>query len=169
MPEVTRWVFTICCGTMICGVVSILTPEKGSQRLMGMVLGLFMLCCFLLPAGLGLELDPTGLALPEAASAMEDAHREITRYFMEDTARLARKELEEELEQELAADGINGEDFQIYIEADDPEKAGPGLRVTVTLPPEHRDRREELQNRLEQKLGIGVTVRCRGEDDREGL
>ena len=52
MDLVDRWVFTICCGTLLCGVVSILAVGKGTQRLMQLVLGLFMLCCFLLPAGM---------------------------------------------------------------------------------------------------------------------
>ena len=71
MDEVGRWVFTICCGAALCGVVSVLLPSKGMEKLMRMVLGLFMLCCFLLPAGL--ELDLAELEPPEAASAMEEA------------------------------------------------------------------------------------------------
>ena len=34
MDLVDRWVFTICCGTLLCGVVSILAVGKGTQRLM---------------------------------------------------------------------------------------------------------------------------------------
>ena len=169
MSEITRWVFTICCGTMLCGIVSVLSPGKGSERLMGMVLGLFMLCCFLLPAGLELDLDQELSGLSEASSAMESAADEITQYFLRDTADRAREELERAAEQQLAEVGINEEDFQIYIEADDPEGTGLGLTVVITLPMALQDREEELQGRLEEGLGIAVRLQYRGEDDREGL
>lgn len=161
MSEITRWVFTVCCGAMLCGVVSILTPGKGSERLMGIVLGLFMLCCFLIPAGLDLDLGLSGSGLADASSAMEAAAGEITRYFLED----AQEELEERLEQELVEDGINEEDFQIYIEAEDPgEESGLELTAVVTLPAGLRDEKKELQGRLEQALGIAVEIRYREEE-----
>lgn len=166
MSEITRWVFTVCCGAMLCGVVSILTPGKGSERLMGTVLGLFMLCCFLIPAGISLDLALDGPDLADASSAMGSAAEEMTRYFLEDT----QNELRRRLEQELAEAGINGEDFQIYIEAEAPgEERGLGLSATVTLPSGLRDRENELKERLEQALGVAVAIRCREEKNREGL
>lgn len=168
MSEITRWVFTICCGAMLCGIASILSPGKSSERLMGMVLGLFMLCCFLLPAGLDLKLELTGQDLSDASSAMESAAGEITRYFLDDAARRAQEELRQRLEQELAGTGINEEDLQIYIEADDPgEDNGLAITATVILPARLRDRLEV--RRLEEALGIAVELRYREEDDREGL
>ena len=74
MDEVGRWVFTICCGAALCGVVSVLLPSKGMEKLMRMVLGLFMLCCFLLPAGL--ELD-RGLARGEFRMLTEEEAEKI--------------------------------------------------------------------------------------------
>lgn len=161
MPEITRWVFTVCCGAMLCGIVSILTPGKGSERLMGMVLGMFMLCCFLLPAGLKLELAAVIPELDDASSAMESAAEEITRYFLQDTADRAQEELRRSLEQELRGYGINEEDFSIYIEADDPGEDGLGLTAEVTLPEALRERREELEEHLREKLGIAVRIRYR--------
>lgn len=162
MAEVNRWVFTICCGTLLCGVVSILVPSKGMERLMGMVLGLFMLCCFLLPAGLELELPAP--ELPEASSAMESAAGEVTDYFLQDTAGRSQERLRELAAKELLEYGINEKDIQIYIETDDPkEGSGLGLAAELVLPPSLQDRQEELQTRLEQALGITVRLTYRRE------
>jgi len=162
MAEVNRWVFTICCGTLLCGVVSILVPGKGMERLMGLVLGLFMLCCFLLPAGLELDLDLA--ELPEASSAMESAAGEVTEYFLRDTADVSRERLRELAAKELLEYGINEKDIQIYIETDDPQQGGGlGLTAEVALPPRLQDRHEELQTRLEQALGIAVELTYRRE------
>ena len=157
MDLVDRWVFTICCGTLLCGVVSILAVGKGTQRLMQLVLGLFMLCCFLLPAGMELELPELAPSAP--ASAMEEAAGAVTGYFLRDTARRSEEELRRLAAKELREYGINEKDIQIYIEADGPRE-GSGLAFTVelVLPRQLQERQQELLPRLEQALGITVRL-----------
>lgn len=157
MDLVDRWVFTICCGTLLCGVVSILAVGKGTQRLMQLVLGLFMLCCFLLPAGMELELPELAPSAP--ASAMEEAAGAVTDYFLRDTARRSEEELRRLAAKELQEYGINEKDIQIYIEADGPRE-GSGLAFTVelVLPRQLQERQQQLLPRLEQALGIAVRL-----------
>ena len=157
MDLVARWVFTICCGTLLCGVVSILAVGKGTQRLMQLVLGLFMLCCFLLPAGMELELPELAPSAP--ASAMEEAAGAVTGYFLRDTARRSEEELRRLAAKELREYGINEKDIQIYIEADGPRE-GSGLAFTVelVLPRQLQERQQQLLPRLEQALGIAVRL-----------
>ena len=157
MAEVGRWVFTICCGAALCGVVSVLLPSKGMEKLMRMVLGLFMLCCFPLPAGL--ELDLAELEPPEAASAMEEAAQRATHHFLQDTLSRSQEELRRLAGKELEESGINEKDIQIYIEADGPRE-GSGLAFTVelVLHRQLQERQQELLPRLEQALGIAVRL-----------
>ena len=157
MDLVDRWVFTICCGTLLCGVVSILAVGKGTQRLMQLVLGLFMLCCFLLPAGMELELPELAPSAP--ASAMEEAAGAVTGYFLRDTARRSEEELRRLAAKELREYGINEKDIQISIEADGPRE-GSGLAFTVelVLPRQLQERQQQLLPRLEQALGIAVRL-----------
>ena len=157
MDLVDRWVFTICCGTLLCGVISILAVGKGTQRLMQLVLGLFILCCFLLPAGMELELPELAPSAP--ASAMEEAAGAVTGYFLRDTARRSEEELRRLAAKELREYGINEKDIQIYIEADGPRE-GSGLAFTVelVLPRQLQERQQQLLPRLEQALGIAVRL-----------
>ncbi len=157
MDLVDRWVFTICCGTLLCGVVSILAVGKGTQRLMTLLLGLFVLCCFLLPAGMELELPELAPSAP--ASAMEEAAGAVTGYFLRDTARRSEEELRRLAAKELQEYGINEKDIQIYIEADGPRE-GSGLAFTVelVLPRQLQERQQQLLPRLEQALGIAVRL-----------
>ena len=156
MTEVNRWVFTICCGAVLCGAVSVLLPSRGTERLMRLVLGLFMLCC-LLPAGMRLELPD--LDPPEAAASMEQAAGEVTEFFLQDTLERSREELRQRAVEELRESGINGQDIQIYIEADGPRE-GSGLAFTVelVLPRQLQERQQQLLPRLEQALGIAVRL-----------
>ena len=156
MTEVNRWVFTICCGAVLCGAVSVLLPSRGTERLMRMVLGLFMLCC-LLPAGMRLELP--ALDPPEAAASMEQAAGEVTEFFLQDTLERSREELRQRAVEELRESGINGQDIQIYIEAKEPKDDGrPELTAELILPRELADRGEELRQLLEKELGIAVRL-----------
>ena len=157
MDLVDRWVFTICCGTLLCGVVSILAVGKGTQRLMQLVLGLFMLCCFLLPAGMELELPELAPSAP--ASAMEEAAQRATHHFLQDTLSRSQEELRRLAGKELEESGINEKDIQIYIEADGPRE-GSGLAFTVelVLPRQLQERQQQLLPRLEQALGIAVRL-----------
>ena len=150
MTEVNRWVFTICCGAVLCGAVSVLLPSRGTERLMRLVLGLFMLCC-LLPAGMRLELP--ALDPPEAAASMEQAAGEVTEFFLQDTLERSRAV------EELRESGINGQDIQIYIEAKEPKDDGrPELTAELILPRELAGRGEELRQLLEKELGIAVRL-----------
>ena len=162
MDEVRQWVFTICCGTLLCGVVSVLLPGKGTERLMSMILGLFMLCCFLLPAGISPELPE--IDLPTAESARSQAARELTDYFLQDTLRRSEKELADAAAKELQEYGINEKDIQIYIETDESEDGSIlGLTVNITLPAEAREYHRELVRILEYELGAQVRLEYGGE------
>ena len=162
MDEVRQWVFTICCGTLLCGVVSVLLPGKGTERLMSMILGLFMLCCFLLPAGISLELPE--IDLPAAESARSQAAGELTDYFLQDTLRRSEKELADAAAKELRQYGINGKDIQIYIETHESEDGRVlGLTVNITLPAEAREYHRELVRILEYELGAQVRLEYGGE------
>ena len=156
MTEVNRWVFTICCGAVLCGAVSVLLPSRGTERLMRLVLGLFMLCC-LLPAGMRLELPD--LDPPEAAASMEQAAGEVTEFFLQDTLERSREELRQRAVEELRESGINGQDIQIYIAAKEPKDDGrPELTAELILPRELAGRGEELRQLLEKELGIAVRL-----------
>ena len=167
MDEVDRWVFTVCCGALLCGVVSVLTPGRGMEKPMRMVLGLFMLCCFLLPAGIRFDLPQ--LAPEEPQSAADRAAGEITGYFLRDSLAKGEEALREEAAKELREYGINEQDIQIYIEADEEEGPGdledeglPELTARVRLPQGLQDREGELRERLEEGLGIAVRLEYSG-------
>lgn len=164
MDEVSRWVFTICCGAALCGVVSVLLPGKGMERLMRMVLGLFLLCCILPP---GLEMDLSLPDPPEAAAGQQAAAEEVTGYFLQSAARQGEEELRRLAEKELREAGINGDDIQIYIEADTGSGLGDErpleLTVRLLLPPGLEGRADGLRERLEEELGVTVRLEYSGE------
>ena len=157
MDEVHRWVFTVCCGALLCGIVSVLLPNKGMEKLMRMGLGLFLLCCLLLPVGKPLHFPD--LELEGAQAEAERAAGEVTGFFLRDSVEKGETVLRQAAAKELREYGIKEEDIQIYIEADGPRE-GSGLAFTVelVLPRQLQERQQQLLPRLEQALGIAVRL-----------
>ena len=162
MEELRQWVYTVCCGTLLCGAVSALLPGEGNRKLMDLVLGLFMLCCFLLPAGLSLELPEPDLAAAEEARSR--AAGELEEYFLTDTLRRSEEELERRAGEVLAGYGINAGSLSIYMETDESEDDGAWEPVVeLTLPEEARELHGELTRVLEYELGATVRLGYAGE------
>lgn len=168
MDELHRWVFTVCCGALLCGVVSVLVPGRGMEKLMRMVLGLFLLCCLLLPVGRGLRLP--GLDLAEAQGEAERAAGETAEYFLRDSLEKGEGALRRAAAKELREYGIKEEDIQIYIETDREQgtdgpgdEGSPGFTARLRLPQRLRELEGEFRDRLEEVLGVAVRLEYDGE------
>ena len=124
---------------------------------MRMVLGLFLLCCLLLPVGKPLHFPD--LELEGAQAEAERAAGEVTGFFLRDSVEKGETVLRQAAAKELREYGINEKDIQIYIEADGPRE-GSGLAFTVelVLPRQLQERQQQLLPRLEQALGIAVRL-----------
>lgn len=168
MDEVHRWVFTVCCGALLCGIVSVLLPNKGMEKLMRMVLGLFLLCCLLLPVGKPLPFPD--LELEGAQAEAERAAGEVAGFFLRDSVEKGEAALRQAAAKELREYGIKEEDIQIYIEADGGEQAGSlgkespsEITARVRLPQRLRELEEEFRERLKDALGVDVQLEYNGE------
>ncbi len=168
MDELHRWVFTVCCGALLCGVVSVLVPGKGMEKLTRAILGLFLLCCLLLPVGRQPRLPD--LDLGEAQAEAERAAGEVSGYFLRDSVEKGEAALRREAAKELREYGIKEEDIQIYIETDKEQGTdGPGdespsgLAARVRLPQRLRELEGEFREGLEERLGVDVRLEYDGE------
>ena len=168
MDELHRWVFTVCCGALLCGVVSVLVPGKGMEKLMRMVLGLFLLCCLLLPVGQ--EPRFPDLDLGAAQAQADRAAGEVAGRFFRDSVEKGEAALRQEAAKELREYGIKEEDIQIYIETDEEQGAdGPGdespprIAARVRLPEKLRGLEGEFREGLEERLGVAVRLEYDGE------
>lgn len=160
MDSIRGWIYTVCTGAVICGIVSALLPSEKYRRVMGSVLGLFMLCCFLIPSGLSFS----GLAIDTdtAEWQRQQTANEISDYFFGRTAALSCEEIKDTVDGLLAGYGINSGDIEIYIDTDE-ESDGREITVRVTLPQRVRDRHDELHKVLEYELGVPVQLEYREE------
>ena len=161
MSEASRWVLTICCALVICGVISALLPNDTTEKPMGLILGLFLLCCFLLPTGLsfsGFRLD-----VQSPSSAMEEAQKETTDHFIQGALEDSRQSIEQEIYDYLDEYGIKQNECQIYIDTEEGQSGELELIINIRLPERVREYHDVIHKALEYKLGTTVRLEYAGE------
>ncbi len=139
-----EWAFTICMACVLAGGLELLMPRREYEKSIKIVVALYILVAVLQPVQSVIsgwkELWPT----------KEDDAVDFSGY----RAQLEQQALEEQLEQTLLAQGINGE-VQVLV--------GPPLTVTVDC-----DAPEQAQVILRQALGDGEQIVIRAEDSSNG-
>lgn len=152
MQEVSNWVFTICAGALVCGIVSALIPGKSYEKAIQLLLGIFMLFCFLMPVNANWRLPEVDI------SAAEQRRREVAGETEQQMDRKLEEDIAERLyknaKQIIAELGINETAVDISIlQYDNGDPV-----VEVTLPPLLREREQEIKHRMEDKLGVTVSL-----------
>lgn len=155
MTEVKSWLATVCCGALICGLVSVLCPTGQNRRVLNIVLGMFMLCCFLLPAGM--DLGGLSADTREAEESRRQAADELNDYFFQRTAEKSQQEIEEIIYSRLAQYGIKRGEAEIYIDTDE-QNGQRSVVVTVRLPQRLRAHHDEIAQVLEYELGCDTRL-----------
>ena len=164
MDEMKNWAFTICSGMLLCGAFSLLCPGKSFERIMRLILGLFLLLCFLTPVHLdfsGLELEAS-----EAEELMDRVASGTDGYFFRAALEKSREAIEQIVFDRMEEYGIKPEDIQIYIEAEEgsPDGEGKNLIINIQLPESMRKNHELVYKALEYELGTEVRLEYREED-----
>ena len=164
MGEVQSWVFTICSGTLMCGVFSILVPGKAFEKVTRLILALFLLICFLTPV----EIDLSDLS-PDMDAAEEIRNRvaeNADSYFFRAAAEKSEEAIIEIVLKQMAQYDIKEEDIQIYIETEEgsPEGEEKRIVVSVTLPAQMRQNHTVIHKALEYELGTDVQLEYREEE-----
>lgn len=164
MEEVKQWVFTICAGTLLCGMISILSPSKSFEKVLGLILGLFLLLCFFTP--LRMDAFRFRLDFGEAQELQNRVAEEAHGFFFRAAVEKVQPEIEEQVHQMLERFDVKPDETEIYIEEADRRGGGNQQQVVVQmrLPARIQAHHTELQQRLQRGLGMDVQIAYREED-----
>lgn len=164
MDEVKKWVFTICCGTLLCGVFSIFTPSKAFEKTTGLILGLFLLICFLTP----IQVDFSGFEL--RAEGAEDRRNSVAgetdQFFFRAAVEKSEDAIHEIIYKQLEQYDIKAGDIQIYIETEEGSPQGEEKKIVVSilLPRRMEEHHAVVRKALEYELGVDVRLEYREEN-----
>lgn len=157
MSELSQWVLTICCGVLICGIASVLTPSKSMEKVMNLVLGLFLLSCLLLPTGLDLFQFHLDLDSPE--EQRQRVAEETSDYFLRSALELGEEEAAAIIYGQAAKYGIKEDEIVIYMDTEEASPTGEKkVVVEVHLPQRAKESHTVLHKALEYELGVTVRL-----------
>lgn len=152
MDGIRGWVFTICGGALICGIASALIPSKSYEKAIQLLLGLFMLFCFLTPITGDWELPE--ISVSEAEQRRLEIAGQMEQIASEQLKSSLELRADEELAKLLSEYSIEPGDCSVSL-AGDGEEAYALLR----LPEKQRGRGLSIKNRLSTALGMPVELR----------
>lgn len=162
MDQVTGWVLTICSGVLICGVVSVLVPSASMEKVMSLVLGLFLLCCFLLPTGI--DFSDFNLSLDSPEEIRNQVADETTNFFLDSALKSSEEEISAIIYKQMKEYGIKEDEIEIYIKSEEALDGEKEIVVEIGLPERIKERHDVIHKTLEYELGVTVRLEYAKED-----
>lgn len=152
MEDVSHWVFTICAGSLVCGVISALVPSKSFEKTIQLLLGLFMLFCFLTPISLDWQMPSVDISQAEerrlkVADSTGSLSQEI---LLDELARRA----ETECGTLMKKYGLTDSDYRLALSHD---SLGV-VTATLTVPERLQPHSTDIASQLGATLGITVDI-----------
>lgn len=142
MESIKQWITCIIFSSLICAIVSVLSPKGSSKRALQTVLAVFLISAFLSPflSGGGVEFD---FELPDFA----DYQSSLTSQITDEMSSQVENEVREETEELLKSIGVEyknievesgvNESNQIYIK-----------KITLTMTEKYLHREKQITSNL---------------------
>jgi len=149
MPELSGWIFTICAGIVVCGIVTPLIPSEKFAQAMKPLLGLFVLTCLLSPIRMNFDLPKIDIEEAEQARvlAAEEFNNQITNVVDKSSEEIVEKAVRELIN----AEGLVCSYLNINISAEDDKTI-----AVITLPTEFSQYSQRWSQILSYQLSITV-------------
>ena len=162
MEQAARWVYAVCVGAMICGIVSVLSPAKALAGPLRMLLGLFLLLCFLLPLSVSWELPE--IDWQEMELQRQQAAKRAGEPFRQRLEEEGERQLERQISELMSQMGAQEGEYAIYLELETEPYGETSVRIRLTLPEKLMQRHLEIQERLEKELDFPIVIQYKGEE-----
>lgn len=163
LQALQSWCYTVCAGTLFCGIVMLLSPSERFRPMLQMILGLFLLICLISwgkADGLHISWDSTA-----AEQKREESAAQTTDYFLARVLELSEGAITEKCEDYLLEYGIKPDEFQIYIIADR-ENDTDELSVELHLPQRVKEYSHIISKALSYEFGLDVRVQFDGTEEK---
>ena len=161
MQTLRQWCFSVCATAVCCGIVQILIPRSGLERILKMTVSVFFLTSLITPLLLGIQGGNLSLdwelsreqVEQQLQSRGESLESELERRF----ARDASGQLEQIVSEALVQMGINSSEISIKVNTNE-EGSISISEVELQLDEQYESRHDEIRSQLEEILGVRVLI-----------
>lgn len=158
MEEIRGWAFGICAAAIACGMIQLILPKSGTQRIFQLTASVFFLCCLLSPLALSLP------SMGDFTAGQEEMQAEVERRskLLEGAVEERGKTLAVESIRGAAADTLEEMGIpyrKIYVNVhDDANNSISISECEVELDRRYMERHDEIRAALMKKLGVNVLI-----------
>lgn len=156
MESIAVWCYTVCAGIVFCGIVMILAPSQRYQKIMQMVLGLFILVCIF--SWGHISFGSIHIDTQEAEQARNETARKTTNYFLGRVRDQSEERIRKTVREYIRQYGINPDICKIYIETEETIEGESEMFVELRLPEVLREYQQVIHEALTYELGLDVRI-----------
>lgn len=158
MEALRHWAFGACAAAVACGMIQLILPKSGMQKVFHVTASVFFLGCLLSPILFSLpELDTGAMERGKILEEVERRSESLSSAVEERQTTLAAGSIRNAAGSVLEELGIEG--GKIYVKIHDEEDGGISIsECEVQLPRECEPRHNEIREALIQRLGVDVRL-----------
>lgn len=158
MEAIRHWAFGVCAAAIACGIIRLVLPASGMQRIFNVTASVFFLSCLLSPfffsppelENFSWEREQMQTEVERRSAGLSEALEDTGRELASGSIRLEAGRVLEEL-------GVEG--GKIYVNVHDKPEGGISIsECEVQLPRKYESRHDEIRGALLQRLGVGVLL-----------
>lgn len=132
---------TLCYICVAVSIISLLSPQKRTRRVMGFVVGLFFIS--VMASAVASQIGDIDLSAPEFPSASVPAYNEVD--YEREIAQMTADNLTTALDELLHNEGINARDIQLTLKISDEGRISV-IRAVIYISEEDRDRIADVES-----------------------
>lgn len=158
MDAIRHWAFGACAAAVACGLIQLILPKSGMQRIFNVTASVFFLSCLLSPVLISMP-GPEDFTVEreELQAEVERRSQRLSSAVEESQTRLAAGSVREAARRVLEELAVEG--GKIYVNVHDLEGGGISIsECEVQLPREYEPRHDEIRQALLARLGVNVLL-----------
>lgn len=158
MEALRQWAFGICAAAIACGLIQLVLPQSGMQKVFRVTAGVFFLGCILSPLVLPVAGDLDFTVQKEQMQAeVERRSGQLRMEVTESGNEIAVESVRREAARALEEIGIPYQ--KIYVNIHDMEDGGISIsECEVELERRYAQRHDEIRQYLMGRLGVNVLI-----------
>ena len=156
MNGIREWAFSACAAMAVCGIARMVLPAGNLQKVLNITISVFFMCCLLSPLALrtgGINIELNGYLQEES----EKLAQQLMLGINAQANNAAEAAIEKIISEKLLDMGINHTGITININTNGQNDVRIE-NINIRLPVEYEERNTEIQDRLENAMGMKIQL-----------
>jgi len=153
---IREWAFSACAAMAVCGIARMVLPAGNLQKVLNITISVFFMCCLLSPLALrtgGINIELNGYLQEES----EKLAQQLMLGINAQANNAAEAAIEKIISEKLLDMGINHTGITININTNGQNDVRIE-NINIRLPVEYEERNTEIQDRLENAMGMKIQL-----------